>query len=931
METFDTKKKIYSSIAGIVFLILSYCTFQFFLKNDTANPWYFVPNSTIVTLEITEGYEQWEQLATKEIAPFIQNFSVAHDISNQVVWLDSVLRSKEYTIHDLLGQKKGLMSFHFLEEKNSLETIIYLPLLEQDLHFKTAIESFFEADTNQFILKKEQLVEGNCMLLIDKKKRTKFHFLIQENVFVGTYSKELIREVLNQIDVPNKKIIKQKKAHESYSNQDEKVKIYVNIPQFVQVLNHHTSVDNQALISALELFSEHTFLNVKIENQSILLNGFTYNPQNSSFLNCFQDQEASTFKLAPIISNKTLTLNYFSISDGEKFKNKLIDYWLDQGIDLKEKFNNAQNGKQLDVDFLYEDVKGTLAYSVIQNPKTQVLERIMYLPFENIERAEKMVLDLAKSSNPTVNKSNYQGYQITSLNIQDFPYLFFGEYCANFGESFYTRIQNHLVISTSRDALKLLIDDIEVGNIWSRSSSHNLDIEQFLLNSTIGFYMNSQKVVGILNDFLSLEGKKTFKENKKQLSPIQTISLQFTSDKKNVFFTSWGMKIGKVGKIVRDHKQVNSSSKNDLHKYDLWEQDLSKKITSPPFIVTNHNDYSKEVFIQDEENKVILLSKSGRILWEYDVKGQIISEVFQPDIYKNNKKQYLFATEDKIFCLDRRGTIVKGFPIAVKSSKIQTLTLIDYDGSKKYRLLCSTNKNELRMYDVNGKNLKGWNPQKIQGKLIEPAKHIRVKGKDVILAIQEDGKIHLWNRSGREIANFPIDIKTPIQGQIFVSKEKNIKKSTITFLTQKGEILKYNLKGEQLFAKQLTEGKEKAKLILNVEESEYCIVHQKQNQLYFLNNYLQEQFLLPMIDHYDITKTQYYTLDNKQFLYINYGSDKGYVHLEQKNKKKITEQEIETNQKIALLYHQKSRKYTIYKICNTKILVEEVKKMNDLY
>ena len=104
-------------------------------------------------------------------------------------------------------------------------------------------------------------------------------------------------------------------------------------------------------------------------------------------------------------------------------------------------------------------------------------------------------------------------------------------------------------------------------------------------------------------------------------------------------------------------------------------------------------------------------------------------------MYKNQKLQYLFATKNKVYCIDRKGNDVENYPYSVKhgEGEINTLSVIDYDGSKNYRVLVSKTDGTVVLYDITGADLEGWNPKKFDTKLSQPGKHVRVRGKDFIL------------------------------------------------------------------------------------------------------------------------------------------------------------------------------------------------------
>ncbi|MFR7824817.1 MAG: hypothetical protein ACLU30_17710 [Odoribacter splanchnicus] len=56
----------------------------------------------------------------------------------------------------------------------------------------------------------------------------------------------------------------------------------------------------------------------------------------------------------------------------------------------------------------------------------------------------------------------------------------------------------------------------------------------------------------------------------------------------------------------------------------------------------------KELFVQDDRHTVYLINDVGRVLWKLPLGQQINSEVYQVDLFKNGKLQYLLSTPDKI-------------------------------------------------------------------------------------------------------------------------------------------------------------------------------------------------------------------------------------------------------------------------------------------
>ena len=80
-----------------------------------------------------------------------------------------------------------------------------------------------------------------------------------------------------------------------------------------------------------------------------------------------------------------------------------------------------------------------------------------------------------------------------------------------------------------------------------------------------------------------------------------------------------------------------------------------------------------------------MISADAKILWSAPVSGPVLSDVFQIDLYRNGKIQYLFNTKEKLYLIDRNGNSVSGFPVVFDSPATNGVNVFDYDNNRKYR------------------------------------------------------------------------------------------------------------------------------------------------------------------------------------------------------------------------------------------------------
>ena len=267
----------------------------------------------------------------------------------------------------------------------------------------------------------------------------------------------------------------------------------------------------------------------------------------------------------------------------------------------------------------------------------------------------------------------------------------------------------------------------------------------------------------------------------KSINPLNFEKEDIKTKYFKIFQLKKGNNISNINGVISEIKEdVNNNS--TAIKY---ETKIQKNITLGPIIVKNHINDSSELIIQDDNDFIYLINNSGQIEWSKKIDGKILKNIHQIDSYKNGKLQYVFATRNKIYMLDRKGRDVGKFPLKFNDNITQPISIFDYDRNKNYRILITQNK-ELFMFDSRGKRVRGFNYIK-NDEIITSPKHFRISNKDIIVfKTQKDLKI--INRRGKvriklkNKYNFSSD-------NIFQTKNKLITK------TDTNELIEIDLNG----------------------------------------------------------------------------------------------------------------------------------------
>ena len=223
---------------------------------------------------------------------------------------------------------------------------------------------------------------------------------------------------------------------------------------------------------------------------------------------------------------------------------------------------------------------------------------------------------------------------------------------------------------------------------------------------------------------------------------FQLDSTDAVLDLYKIFQLKEGNNLASINGIISNYKDDSKNSEIELK----FETSISNEIILGPLIVKNHTNNKNEVFIQDSENIIYLINDNGQIEWTKKINNRVIDEVKQIDSYKNGRLQYVFATQNSLHMIDRKGRDVGKFPLKFNDQITKPVSVFDYDNNKNYRLLITQN-DELFMFDSKGNRVRGFDYNK-KSKIITKPEHFRISNKDIIVFKTSDD-LKILNRRGK--------------------------------------------------------------------------------------------------------------------------------------------------------------------------------------
>jgi hypothetical protein len=298
--------------------------------------------------------------------------------------------------------------------------------------------------------------------------------------------------------------------------------------------------------------------------------------------------------------------------------------------------------------------------------------------------------------------------------------------------------------------------------------------------SNLLYMLNIPYLAGMLQGNWSQAARHLLDQIGQGAFPLDRLTAQFAAHRKGLFFSNVS--------LHRHGAKISSMQK------PLWEVKLDTMAQMGPVSVFNHNDGSREIVIQDLKNNFYLIDRFGNVLWKKEISGPINSPVYQVDIFKNNRYQYLFSTRNFLHLIDRNGNYVRGFPRRLPSAAVEGITLLDYDLNKDYRVIFPGEDRRIYNLGLDGRRVSGWLMPRLESQAGGPLQYIRLAQRDYLLVVDEEGKPGFFDRRGQKRLEISDSFRIMPKNTVHILETTS--GSYFVALGKEGEVLEINANGE---------------------------------------------------------------------------------------------------------------------------------------
>ena len=534
-------------------------------------------------------------------------------------------------------------------------------------------------------------------------------------------------------------------------------------------------------------------LDGEIKPSGVSFNGFVhYDGLKAAFPVAFKGQLPQDSKLDAVMPADVKSVSILALSDVKNYLASLETYRYGAG-QIENVRKRKQEFARLFGDKLDEEWqallkgewgKGTLSYDASRKQEEGIV--VVHVKAGSLARGllEKMLKSYASKSG-TSEISLYRSFALDKdkkvsyfkMPVPDFAGVMWGYVLGGIATNYVLVEDNYVVFSSSERGLQVFASDY-MRRLSVRDQEWYQKLRTKLSSKSNWMYLS--EIVAMLPYYEQVTKgalRELLERNKEGMEVFSSLGLQWVCEGDMLYHTLF----------------LSTEEVEQKQAQIMWQTRLDARMSMKPTIVVNHNTGERELFVQDEGNTIYLINDVGRILWKLPIDGKINSEVYQVDMFKNGKLQYLFSTPGHLYLIDRNGNYLPRFPLAFKSSCERGISVADYENNKNYRVFAPGADHHVYLYEVSGNFVKGWDVPKSDNDIVSKIYHFRVEGKDY-LVYADRYRLYILDRKGKERVKVSTLLNLSANTSLYLTKQNGQMK--MAFMDANGEIVLVNFRGQ---------------------------------------------------------------------------------------------------------------------------------------
>lgn len=784
------RKIVNSILLSLLAIVTIWLGFRLFnrISHPKADPMDAVPCSAAVIIQSEHPLELWKSLVEGNLMwddlRAVQPFTKIHGTGKKI---DSLfLNNPEFATW--IADKSLIISLHpagnagadyliSLRKGNKSDEEI-LNLLDQCTGTKSVTEERkFQAES----IRKIKI--GNEVL----------HLLLKDDFISIASSGSLIEEVVAHLESGKKIQLEDgwKNVAET-SDLSAKANFYIHHQNFSSLVNSWLASDLKNSWQELQPYGKFSALDLNFSSSTFSLNGFTFADSSGGFLSLFENQQAQDFQSSKILPENTAGFLWLGINDGESFYT---------AIENRLKIKGTLNQHQKEINQFNSDFDVNLKRQLLSWVGNEIvlfsdgtdnndsLQGDLFLAIKINEISDPLeeLNELSIKLDSSNNKAQLDGgMEVRRLNADDLFSMLLGDVFSGIDRPWYMRVEDYMIFANSLPAIQRYLKDISTEKSLAKNITYyNFVSENLSDKANITVYANPSRIGKILSSILSPKHALSFSEQEGLMKKFDAFAWQLSNANHHLFYNNVFLKFNPGGK--QDSKS-------------LWELALDTTVSSSPIPVRDHMSGQKDLFVQDDNYTIYLISSKGEVLWKKALEEKIRGDIRQIDFFGNGKLQLLFCTSNQLHLIDLKGNYMSGFPVRLNGDVSGEIGVFDYESNQNYRILIPLG-NKIVNVDKEGKIITGWEFEGTQSTIRQAPAFFRCENKDYLFITDIHGDMHIVDRKGKTRYNLNFDLENLSQNQVLIRQGSTIESTSIIYSDSTGKIYRRYFNGNADTAK----------------------------------------------------------------------------------------------------------------------------------
>jgi hypothetical protein len=767
--------KIWKSLLVILALSLlswgGYEVYQRFILSRTINSLELISSDAVFLFETQQADYTLQELRKQPIWTALSRFPAIQSLDAQLNSLDSLVGEEGFVTKNLRN-KQVTVSYHAVgtDKFSLLYTLNFGSSSPQELLDKLKSKA---PKNTRFQTRKYS--EQEIYDVLDASNSIQWSITLLNNVLLVSSSSFVIEEAIRFYLSEDASPISTKLGAE-LSNKEGLGRLFLTSKGLAKLLAGVSADKNSPTLQELQAADYLLTLTLQFEDKQLLFKGPIQGLPAVEFLPSVQAQLA---EFENLISTRTHSITQINLKDSYETQ-KLFNSTF---TPISTVSGEVQT-RLIDRGFL-DLLSGEQYFLEMESDSPTEKNSAVFVKTTQAKQAWEL-LKQYRDTTEFYPSEQYLETEILFFPEANFPaHLFNGRY-PGFDQTYISQIDQLLVMSSSANGMKTLLDDYSQGNTWAKKPNETKNLlspaagysKTFLLQKIWPSWVQSanpswstflQKYAAELQAFTSL----AFRIHQSSKGPEATLIINYNSE-----------------------GSTQAASQKSFELASGKEVALPQNLIYGPKAIKNFNDGTEDLVIQDQDHVLYVINSAGEQVFNQPLSGPILSEAFQIDYFKNGKLQLVLATADRIYAIDRLGDPLPGFPKAIPSEKITHLSVLDYDQTLDYRYFIATENGNLWLFDKMGKDLENWNPLPLGEPINGAPFHVRVPGKgDFMVVLGISGELHFFSRKGESRNGPPLQLPVGIASPLILKKTGT---PTLHTITTGGEVIEISFSGEIL-------------------------------------------------------------------------------------------------------------------------------------